>query len=233
VFASYKWNEEQTDAAIAPADGDVGVTEIASNRRHTIPSIEECRACHDSKRTEILGFSALQLSTDRDPNAIHGEPLAPGMVTLQTLTDGGRLKPRRTELIAKPPRIRADNPRARAVLGYLSTNCGVCHNNEGSLAMLGMLLKQPSGVRLSAEGVRELRPNVAIETTVGRASTWQIPGAGEGASARITPGSPDLSALLYRMKSRRPSSQMPPLGTVGPDHDAIEALTRWISEDLK
>jgi hypothetical protein len=233
VFASYKWNEKQTDAAIAPADGHVGVAEIASNRRHTIPSIEECRACHDSKRTEILGFSALQLSTDRDPNAIHGEPLAPGMVTLQTLMDGGRLKPRRTELIAKPPRIRADNPRARAVLGYLSTNCGMCHNSEGSLATLGMLLKQPSGARVSAEGVREVRLNVAIETTVGRASAWQIPGAGEGASARITPGSPDLSALLYRMKSRRPSSQMPPLGTVVPDHDAIEELTRWISEDLK
>jgi hypothetical protein len=233
VFASYKWNEEQTDAAIAPADGDVGVAEIASNRRHTIPSVEECRACHDSKRTEILGFGALQLSTDRDPNAIHGEPSAPGMVTLQTLMDDGMLKPRRTELIARPPRVRAENPRARAVLGYLSTNCGVCHNSEGPLASLGMLLKQPSGAGLPAEGVGEAGPNVAIRTTVGRASAWQIPGAGEGASARITPGSPDLSALLHRMKSRRPSSQMPPLGTVMPDHAAIEAVTIWIKEDLR
>jgi hypothetical protein len=145
VFASYKWNEEQTDAAIAPADGDIGVAEIISNRRHTIPSVEECRACHDSKRTEILGFSALQLSTDRDPNAIHGEPLTPGMLTLKTLMDDGVLRPRRSDLIAQPPRIRADNPRARAVLGFLSTNCGMCHNREGSLAPLGMLLKQPSG----------------------------------------------------------------------------------------
>jgi hypothetical protein len=39
--------------------------------------------------------------------------------------------------------------------------------------------------------------------------------------------------MLYRMKSRRPSSQMPPLGTVVPDRDAIEALTIWIKEDLK
>jgi len=233
VFASYKWNEEQTDAAIAPADGDVGVAEIASNRRHTIPSVEECRACHDSKRTEILGFSALQLSTDRDSNAIHGEPLAPGMVTLQTLLDDGVLSPRRTELIARPPRIRADNPRARALLGYLSTNCGMCHNSEGPLASLGMLLKQPSGARLHAERLGQGGRNVAIETTVGRASAWQLPGAADGASVRITAGSPDLSALVYRMKSRRPSSQMPPLGTVVPDHDAIEAVTRWISEDLK
>jgi cytochrome c553 len=233
VFASYKWNEEQTDAALAPADGDVGVAEITSNRRHTIPSVEECRACHDSKRTEILGFSALQLSTDRDANAIHGEPLTPEMVTLQTLMDDGVLRPRRSDLISHPPRIRADNPRARAVLGYLSTNCGMCHNSEGSLASLGMLLKQPSGPRLHGEASGEGGPNVALETTVRRASAWQIPGAGNDASARIAPGSPDLSALLYRMKSRRPSSQMPPLGTVVPDHDAIEAITRWIKEDLK
>lgn len=233
VFASYKWNEEQTDAAIAPADGDVGVAEITSSRRHTIPSVEECRACHDSTRTEILGFSALQLSTDRDPNAIHGEPLTPGMLTLKTLMDDGVLRPRRSDLIAQPPRIRADNPRARAVLGYLSTNCGMCHNREGSLAPLGMLLKQPSDPRVPGEPLGEGGPNVAIETTVGRASAWQIPGAVNSASARIAPGSPGVSALLYRMKSRRPSSQMPPLGTVLPDHDAIAAVTRWISEDLK
>ena len=155
------------------------------------------------------------------------------MVTLQTLMDNGVLRPRRSELIAQPPRIGADNPRARAALGYLSTNCGVCHNSEGSLAPLGMLLKQPSDPRLPGEALGDGGPNVAIATTVGRASAWQIPGAGEGASARITPGSPDLSALLYRMKSRRPSSQMPPLGTVVPDHDAIETVARWIKEDLK
>jgi hypothetical protein len=49
---------------------------------------------------------------------------------------------------------------------------------------------------------------------------------------RLAPGAPDLSALLYRMKSRRPSSQMPPLGTVLPDQQAIAAVTKWIQEDL-
>jgi hypothetical protein len=230
VFASYKWNDDQTDATLAPAEGDAGVAEIAGTRRHSIPSIEECRACHDSARTEILGFTGLQLSTDRDPNAIHGEPLTPGMVTLQTLLDDGVLAPRRTDLLSSPPRIAAADARTRAVLGYLSINCGICHNGESSLASLGMLLKQPSvapPALLTSTG-RESR-NAAIETTVGRASTWQIPGASYGASRRVTPSAPDLSALLYRMKSRRPSSQMPPLGTVVPDHQAIEAVTQWIN----
>ena len=58
------------------------IAEVAPGKRHSIPSVAECRSCHDSARTEILGFNALQLSTDRDPQALHAEPLSPDMVTL-------------------------------------------------------------------------------------------------------------------------------------------------------
>ena len=233
VFASYTWNEQQTNAQLASESGIADIAEIGDGKRHSIPSVSECRSCHDASRTETLGFNALQLSTDRDPNALHAEPLAGEMLTLKTLVDENLITPSRPELVTNPPRIAAASPVTRTALGYLSTNCGMCHNSEGPLASLGMLLKQPSGARLHAERVGEGGPNVAIETTVGRASAWQLPGAADGASVRITAGSPDLSALVYRMKSRRPSSQMPPLGTVVPDHDAIEVVTRWISEDLK
>jgi hypothetical protein len=97
TFASYVWNDAQTDAELAPEDGLPNVAEIAAGKRHSIPSVEDCRACHDSARTEILGFTALQLSSDRDPLAPHAEPLAPGMLTLKTLTDERLLAPvRRT-----------------------------------------------------------------------------------------------------------------------------------------
>ena len=233
VFASYRWNDDQSDATLAPVDGEAGVAELAPGRRHSIPSVEDCHACHDSASAEVLGFNALQLSTDRDPNAIHGEPLAPGMATLQTLLDEGVLKASRTDLLAHPPRIEAGTPRTRAVLGYLSTNCGVCHNGRTSLAELGMLLKQPShppsrsALRRAGGSV----PNPALETTIGQPGTWRIPGK-EPTSVRLAPGSTELSALLYRMKSRRPSSQMPPLGSVLPDQEAIDVVTKWIEEDL-
>src|SRR5262249_39401248 len=84
VFASYKWNDAQNDAALASVDGDMAIAEIAPNKRHSIPSIEECRACHDSSGSEVLGFNALQLSTDRDPHPFHGQPLSPGLVVLHT-----------------------------------------------------------------------------------------------------------------------------------------------------
>ena len=50
----------------------------------------------------------------------------------------------------------------------------------------------------------------------------------EAASQYVTPGAPDLSAILVRMKSRRPSTQMPPLGTILHDKEAIALVTEWI-----
>jgi mono/diheme cytochrome c family protein len=220
VYATYKWNADQTAAELADPRGDV--VEVGPGERpHAIPSMDDCRACHESRRTEVLGFTALQLSTDRDPNAIHGEPLQAGMTTLDTLARDHLLTPDRPELLASPPRIAAATPRERAVLGYLSINCGICHNADGPLAEIGMHLKQP------AYSTAEV--NAALRTTVGVPASWQIPG-GPMPSHRVIPGAADLSALMVRMRSRRPASQMPPLGTAVPDREAIAAVADWIQQ---
>ena len=255
TFASYAWNETQTDAILAPADGLPNVAEIAPGKFHSIPAVTDCRACHDSdgpasgdasvvhsspsvvsgfSRTQILGFSALQLSTDRDPGAPHAEPLADGMVTLSTLQDEGLFEPARPEFIAAPPRIQAPDARTRSVLGYLSTNCGSCHNDDSSIANLGLTLKGKAssvgaGAVVGAGGLRQGFGAQGFSRLVGQpTSKWQIPHAPEGASQYVTPGAPDLSAILVRMKSRRPSTQMPPLGTVLHDKEAIALVTEWI-----
>ena len=48
----------------------------------------------------------------------------------------------------------------------------------------------------------------------------------------LNAAAPDASAMLVRMRSRRPSSQMPPLGTVLRDDKAIAAVSKWIATDL-
>jgi hypothetical protein len=111
------------------------------------------------------------------------------------------------------------------VLGYLSTNCGACHNAESSLASLGLLLK----ARIQAS---HGSPDDPVQALFRATSKWQIPQAPDGASAFVTPGAPDLSALLVRMRSRRPSTQMPPLGTVLHDREAIDLVAGWI-QDLR
>jgi hypothetical protein len=219
VFAAYQWNEGQTEAVLAPESGIRNVVEVAPGKRHSIPAIEDCNACHRSSPAVVLGFNALQLSDDRDPMAPHAEPLPPGAVTLKSLLKDGKLQPKRTEYLTKPPRIRESDPIARAALGYLSANCGSCHNDRGSLARLGLHLSHKTGT--GAES--------AVITTVNVASSeYHLPGLPEQESRIVVPGAPDRSTLLYRMRSRRPSSQMPPLGTVMPDAEAVELVRRWI-----
>jgi hypothetical protein len=221
IFASYVWNADGTDAVKAPETGVMNVAEVAPGKGHSIPSVADCRTCHVSGRTEILGFNALQLSTDRDPSAIHGETLKAGMVTLATLHDEALLSPARPELVANPPRIDAETPEERTVLGYLAGNCGACHNRRGELASLGM---HWSADELLAAG------RGAARAMVGHETKWQVPGIPEGESVLVNPFEPDASALLRRMKSRRPSSQMPPLGTVVQDREAVKAVAGWIAE---
>ena len=227
VFASYAWNDAQTDAELASEKGVAGITEVADNKRHSIPSIQECRSCHDSSRTEILGFDALQLSDDRDPNALHAEMLTPEMITLRTLVNENLITPKRTELVTNPPRIAAGSPQTRAALGYLSTNCGNCHNKESSIASLGLNLKHTVSPKRLSAATADCTP--ALATTIGKRGHWVVPEAQEE-SRIINPGRPDASALVRRVRSRRPLSQMPPIGTVVADQAAIDLLTSWIAD---
>ena len=71
----------------------------------------------------------------------------------------------------------------------------------------------------------------ALATTVGQPGHWVVPTAPEGTSRLVQPGRPELSALLHRAASRRPSSQMPPLGTVVADREALALVSTWIAHD--
>lgn len=221
TFASYVWSADQRDAVRAPASGVPNVAEVAPGKWHSIPSEEECRACHDSGRTEALGFTALQLSDDRDPLAPHAEPLEPGMITLRTLVAEGRITGVSPTLVQTPPRVAASDPAERAVLGYLSTNCGSCHNRKSTIASLGLHLKY------SLTAAPTCGPD-ALATTLDQKGHWLVPTAPEGTSRLVAAGAPERSAVVYRAKSRRPSSQMPPIGTVVADKEALALITSWV-----
>jgi mono/diheme cytochrome c family protein len=222
VFASYVWNAEGTDAVLAPAEGVRGVAEVSAGKRHSVPSETDCAACHGTTRPRPLGFNALQLSPDRDPAAIHGEPLQPDMVTLATLVAENRLAGVSGEVLRRAPRIETENPRTRTALGYLVANCGSCHNGRGEIAALGPTLRY--------EDLLHDADRVAA-SLVDQRTKWQGAGRVEG-TLLVDSRAPDQSALLARLRSRSPSSQMPPLGTVVRDTAAVQALTEWITRDL-
>jgi hypothetical protein len=222
AFAAYVWREDQQDAELAPAEGVPDVLEVAPGRRHSIPSVADCLACHGSSPATVLGFSALQLSHDRDPLAPHAEPLVRGAVTLRGLLESNRLAPPRHDLLDAPPRVRATDPVARAAIGYLSANCGGCHNGRGALARLGFDLLHDAAARGDA-------PEPALATTLDAPARYDIPGLPRGSSRLLAPGAPERSAILHRMRSRSPSSQMPPLGTTLVDTEAAALIERWVA----
>jgi len=214
-YASYVWNAEGTDAVLAPAGGirDLPVP----GKRYAIPAQDDCRACHEGAPVPVLGFSALQLSPDRDRQAPHADAdAAKPLENLRTLAARGLLTRLPPELLANPPRIPAKNSTERAALGYLHGNCGHCHNDDGPLAVLEMSMAQRVGAKTPADSV--------IRSLAGITSQFRIPG---GAS-RVAPGHPEASVVALRMRSREPREQMPPLGTSEVDIEAMSLIGKWI-----
>jgi len=213
-FAAYVWSEDGSDAVLAPPAG-ISVA-IPSGGRWAIPGTGDCRACHEAQPNPVLGFTALQLSSDRDPGAPHATT-ARAELHLEDLLQRGLLRGLPSALRRTPPRIATASADERAALGYLHVNCGICHNRHGPLAGIGLDLLQslsegPASVertRDSALAVRALRP-------IG------------GAEVRLVPGQPEHSVLFRRMGARDGLDQMPPLGTQRPDPEALALVERWI-----
>ena len=224
AFAAYAWNADETEARLVPQGGLKDVVEIRPGIGHDIPGVWDCRACHVGDKEEILGFSALQLSPDRDPKAPHAEPYSAGIVNLATLIGRSLIRSYPTAWAKHAPRIAASTPAGRAALGYMHGNCGNCHNPSGPLESRGLILRHS----VKSEAADEM----AIVAGLRRPSHFPVPGAAPGTSFFIRPGDPGHSAIVYRMATRNPLRQMPPLGTEIADEDALNLISRWIEKDL-
>jgi hypothetical protein len=218
-FAAYVWNADGTDAELAPARGAVVAAAAAPGGQHRVPGRADCLACHDGGAAPVLGFSALQLSPDRDPLAPHAEPMSPAFADLGSLAASGVIRNLPQRLLDSPPRIAAGSPTARAALGYLHGNCGHCHNDAGALASVDLSLAQ----RAAAPGESAAR---TLKSLLGHASRFR---ADDGkATQRLVAGNGEASVLAVRMKTDNPMARMPPLGVRVADAEAIALIERWI-----
>lgn len=210
LFAAYGWSEDGKNADLVPAKGMRGAYPLNARASHTIPSVNDCRACHMAAPSPVLGFSAQQLAADDQEankanvlNKLAGRGLLNGMPPKHAATD-----PRRV------------SPVEKAALGYLHGNCGHCHNTAGPLAKLGLNLHQ-----------RAINPGrAALRGAIGQPLVSPPPGLHPETALRIAPGDPQRSAIPQRMASRWPVLQMPPLGTAITDTDGLALINRWIEE---
>jgi len=220
LYASYRWNEDESAATLAPVRGVRRAAESRPGVPYGIPSLVDCRSCHESGASSVLGFSALQLSADRDPGGLHQAPLETGFLDLAELVRRGLVVGLPPGLADGAPRVHAGTPTARTALGYLHGNCAHCHNPHSPIANLGLFLD------VRADGTPD-----AIATAVAHESHYRP--TGTSIETRIVPGDPGASLLIARVSSRNPVRQMPPTGTHLVDEEAIALLTRWIADDLE
>jgi hypothetical protein len=222
-FATYVWNAAGTDAILAPDDGARIPISSAPDGRYAVPSRTDCLACHEGAAVPVLGFTALQLSADRDPLAPHADAPRNDTPDLRSLAARGWLRNLPAAALTAPPRIAARSPVERAALGYLHGNCGHCHNAAGALTGLEFMLAQQAdpAARSSEQTLKSL---------LGHSSRFRPHGS--AAAQRIAAGDGD-SVLTLRMKTDNPLARMPPLGVQVIDADGVALIERWIATDLK
>lgn len=223
-FSTYLWNEKETEATLATEDGVPNYYNINEQLTYDIPSKKACVFCHQQNESDpVLGFSALQISPLRDPDAIHGTPLTPEMTTLDTLQSSDLV----THHISTWPQIvpSKENPLQKRIFGYFHGNCASCHNPRGSVRFLNLSLRHQVGTQFANK-------ESAYVTAVGVITQdFQIPETSSGESFYIKPGDPDASAILYRMKANN-LHHMPPMGTKIIDKVGVETLQEYISKFL-
>ena len=123
-YAAYAWSADGRQATLAPESGLRGTYDFGGGRSHSIPSVADCKVCHEGRPAPIIGFSLLQLSPDRDPNALHADPRR-ARRRPAVLGAGGAADRAAGSLLTTPPRIEAASPTERAVLGYLTATAGI------------------------------------------------------------------------------------------------------------
>ncbi|NVB83775.1 MAG: hypothetical protein HOV81_35700 [Kofleriaceae bacterium] len=195
VALSYVWSADDRDAIAAPL-GELDARET----EHDVPGAGECVACHGGRRSYVLGFSAIQLSS----------AAAPGDVDLSALAEEGRL----TAPPAAVPVV-PGTPVEVAALGYLHANCSHCHNpNRPARDGPRCFDPQTSYDFTLAIGDLASPANTATYRTV--------------VGSAVKPGEPGDSRVLSFMSRRGFGRQMPPLATNTVDSEAVANIRAWI-----
>ena len=207
----------------APDEGIPAVAEDCARPRATASRRPtDCLACHGTQphgtarvqRAATLDRSRSERHSRRAARAGHGDA--------HDARRGRRLR-RRARIWSRTRRAsQTGNPRRARCSATLAANCGGCHNGDGEIAALGPSLRHGDLLR---DG------DARRASLVGHPTNGRCPGCPRAPACSST-RRPEKSAMLVRMRSRRPSSQMPPLGTVVRDEAAVEALSRWIGGDL-
>ncbi len=197
IGVAYLWQEDGIDAIAAP----YGAID-ALGTPHNVPASNECDACHAGRSSYVLGFSALQLAQQTEPDALNLDELV------------------RLELVSHAPAVTPrvpGNETEQAALGYLHANCSHCHNASRPKRDGARCFDPESDIDFS------LRADEG--PTVSETSTYRT-----ARDECFDPGQPDESRMIDLVGQRSRFRQMPPLASEVVDTAAVALLRRWIEE---
>ena len=211
---TYRWGGSLTNATLVNAEGmdeNFEVQEGGMIRRQTwhYPSRSECLTCHNRVAGYALGFNSAQLNRDvpcpgGPQNQIrHLSDLGYFNTNLSGIhTLRALATPTNTE-VSLEYRVRS----------YLAANCVHCHQPEA-------VCPTPWNAVFT---------NSLAETRMINGALWN--NLGDSENRVIKPGDPDHSVLLQRMATRG-TLQMPALGTMIVDTQAVALFAAWITNAL-
>jgi uncharacterized repeat protein (TIGR03806 family) len=213
---SYRWNAEQTDAALVAKDGEDAEVALTGGRvvgpvgrrRWRFPSRSECMACHSRAANFVLGVTGAQLNRKHDYDGVPDNQIR-ALAHIGFFTGPLPKAPADLEKLIDPMDSSQDlEPRARA---YLHVNCSVCHVEAGG-----------GNARMEL-GFSTPRDKMNLFSARPQHDTFGISDA-----MLVAQGAPDRSILLLRL-ARRGRGQMPPLGTDCVDPGAVKLMRDWIA----
>jgi len=212
LFAAYQWDPavgSPTAANTIYVPHGVG---NANGTQHDIPDQSDCTLCHGHLPEHVLGFSAFELTG------------SPGAIDIGVLSQQDLLTVPAPNGFVPP-----GTPEQAAGLGYLHTNCGICHS-----AYFDATTDDPPRMRL-------LTDQTTVETTdTYRTLVGHLTQNTDFTGVyRIKPHDHANSEIYQRMSLRpgltnpdNPTAsgydQMPPLATEVPDTDGMAAVAAFI-----
>jgi len=210
---SYRWNEQGTEADLAPDEGvgfDLNITDHGNPviQRWQIPSRSQCSTCHTAQVGHFLSLNSRQLNRPGGLASANGN-----FISLLGLAGYLDQTPQSPNIL--PRHVRPDEtafPLETRVRSYLAVNCSYCHQSGGI-----------------GGGEFDLSPYLSLE------STGIVNGGTSSAGAPyklVVPGHHEQSVIWNRAAEANGFSRMPPLATSQVDVKGVELLREWIDEKL-
>ena len=218
---SYRWNDDQTDAALVNDAGDAFTYRTSAGTQATwqIPGRTQCMMCHTVGASFVLGFNTpqtnrmVETSTGRvnqleyfESAGLFAEKLPRKYHVRGLLTSSA---------VDSFPRLAAPADKSHSLsdraFSYLYANCAHCHRYlGGGNSQFSLDLQLGPTANYGLIGVGPIHGSLNMKD-----------------SFLVAPGAPDRSILLERMR-HRDKSHMPKIGTSRNDEDGIDLIQDWI-----